>query len=477
MKPLKATASLPAWCWLGLVLILATLAAYWPVFSAGFIWYDDAYVTDNPLLTAPDGWSRIWFSAHSQSQYFPLVFTTLRCEYALWGLHPAGYHAVNVGLHLVNALLVWALLRRLTLPGAWLAAAVFALHPVQVETVAWVTEMKNTESTLFYLLAVLAWLRFCGGGGRWFYLLALALHALALFAKTTACTLPAALLLALWLKHEPVSRRRVVQTLPFLLLGFSLGLLSVWWEKHLGNYQPEYHLLGGPVDWLLIASHALWFYAGKIFWPADLTFSYPRWEINAGDWRQYGWLMAGLLVAALLWLERRRELVPRPATEPGRRPALRWWDRIRLERGPAAALIFFVAALSPMLGFIPLYTFCFSYVADHYQYLAGLGLMALVAGWAAYFFETFSWPGSRPWRVVLAGLLLLGLGLLTWHQCRAYRSLETLWVDTLEKNPRSWLAHTNLGRLQAQQGNYAAAEAHYRTALAIYSGEASIHYN
>lgn len=460
--------------WLGaLAIIFATLAAYWPVFSAGFIWDDDAYVTHNPLLTAPDGLSRIWFSAHSQSQYFPLVFTTLRLEYAFWSLNPVGYHVVNVCLHIVNALLVWALLHRLglgnsgrqregasaamiprarPLPGAWLAAAAWALHPVQVETVAWVTELKNTESTMFYLLAVFAWLHFCAGKGRWFYALALALHALALFAKTTACTLPAALLLALWLKGEPVNWRRVFQVLPFLALGLAMGLVSVWWEKHLGNIQPRYHLLGGPLDRLLIATHALWFYAGKIFWPANLTFSYPRWDINISDWREYVGLAGCLAVAAALWFGRRK-----------------------LGRGPAVALIFFGAALSPMLGFIPLYTFYFSYVADHYQYLACLGLIALAAGLAAKFFE--SRQVDRRLQAALAALLLLTLGSLTWQQCHIYQNLETLWTDTLKKNPRSWMAHTNLGRLLAQEGNFAAAQAQYQAALAINPEEETIHYD
>ena len=392
----------------GWFIVFATLAAYWPVFSAGFIWDDDAYVTDNALLSAPDGWSRIWFSAHSQSQYFPLVFTTLRVESALWGLNPVGYHVVNVSLHIVNALLVWALLRRLALPRAWLAAAIFALHPVQVETVAWVTELKNTESTLFYLLAVVAWLNFCAGKGRWFYALALGLHALALFAKTTACTLPAVLLLVLWVKSEPVNWRRILQILPFLLLGFGMGLLSVWWENHLGNYLPKFHLLGGPLDRLLIATHALWFYAQKIFWPASLTFSYPRWNINADDWRQYLWLIGCLVVAAVLWFARRK-----------------------LGRGPAAALIFFAAVLLPMLGFIPLYTFYFSFVADHYQYFACLGLIVLGLGLAAKFFEASQ--ADRRLQAVLTALLLLILGAHTWQQCHIYKNLETLWTDTLKK--------------------------------------------
>jgi len=453
MKLFRTAAALPKPILFGALFIaLATVAAYWPVFSAGFIWDDNAYVTEDPLLTSADGWSRIWFSAHAQSQYFPLVFSTLRLEYDCWGLNPLGYHAVNVGLHIANAWLIWALLRRLRLPGAWLAAAIWALHPVQVETVAWVTELKNTESTLFYLLAIFAWLNFCAGKGRWFYALALALHWLALFAKTTACTLPAVMLLVLWLKGEPVGRRRILQTLPFLLLGLGMGLLSVWWEKHLGNYAPRLHLLGGPLDRLLIATHALWFYAGKIFWPAKLTFSYPRWDINAGDWRQYGWLAGCLAVAAWLWFARRK-----------------------IGRATATAVIFFVAVLSPMLGFIPLFTFYFSYVADHYQYFASLGMIALGAGLAAKFWERR--PAGRRWGAVLSGLLLLSLGVLTWQQCHIYKDLETLWRDTLNKNPRSWLAHTNLGRICAQQGKMAEAEQHYLAAIRINPDQEDLRYD
>ncbi|HEX9045630.1 MAG TPA: tetratricopeptide repeat protein, partial [Verrucomicrobiae bacterium] len=391
-------------------------------------------------------------SAHSQSQYFPLVYSTLRLEHALWGFNAVGYHLVNVCLHIGNALLVWALLRRLAVTGAWLAAAIFALHPVQVETVAWVTELKNTESTLFYLLALFAWLRFCAGKGGWYYLVALALHMLALFAKTTACTLPAAMLLVLWLTNMPTGWRRLVQVLPFLLLGFGMGLLSVWWEKHLGNYEPKFHLLGGPVDRLLIATHALWFYAGKLLWPSDLTFSYPHWDINASQWPQFGWLVGCLTVAAVLWFGRRK-----------------------FGRNPAIGIVFFVAALSPMLGFIPLYTFYFSYVADHYQYLACLGIIALVASGLTHWFAYWRAPWGA--QATLTGILLCFLGLLTWRQCHIYQNLETLWSDTLQKNPRCWMAHTNLGRLLAQAGNFAEAETHYQAALAVKPDEDNAHYN
>ncbi len=256
---------------LGLLLAGLVVLFYWPALKAGFVWDDDKYVTDNPLLTAPDGWRRIWFSTHAQSQYFPLVYSTFRVERRLWGLNPLGYHLVNVLLHAANSVLVWVVLRRLAVPAAWLAAGVFALHPVQVESVAWVTELKNVESLLFYLLALLAWMRFLDlseagerrspptalsfhGRPGAYYLLAMGAFLLALFAKTTACTLPAAMVLVLWLRPcktgpgpaSQTDRRgpsapwaRALQIAPFVLLGAAMGLVSVWWEGNLGTYNEE----------------------------------------------------------------------------------------------------------------------------------------------------------------------------------------------------------------------------------------------
>ena len=431
---------------------LAVFIAYLPALLGGFIWDDDAYVTNNPLLTAPDGLRRIWFSFYTQSQYFPLVYTTLRFEYGLWGLHPLGFHLVNVLLHSANALLVWLVLRRLALPGAWLAAAIFALHPVQVETVAWITELKNTESTFFYLLALLAWMKFAEIHSWRFYALTFLLYALALFAKTTACTLPAAMLLVLWLKREPVPWQRWLQVAPFLAAGLAMGLFSIWWEKHLGNYLPRYNLSFSPVERLLIATRAVWFYAGKLLWPVNLTFSYPRWNLNAGHPGQYLGAVACIGIAVLLWAYRQK-----------------------LGRGPVAALVFFVAVLSPMLGFIPLFTFYYTFVADHYQYLACVGPMALGAGAVAHFSD--KWRLNATIKYALAFVLLLVLGTLTWRQAGAYQNLETLWRDTLAKNPASWMAHTNLGRLLTAQGKLAEAETHYRAALQLQSQDGDVPYN
>src|SRR5881296_231737 len=209
-------------CFFGLLLAVVTIFAYRPAWNGGLLWDDDVYITNNELLTAPDGLRRIWFSLDSPSQYFPLVYSTFRIEYALWGLNPTGYHWVNLLLHVANAMLVWRLLACLKVPGAWLAGAIFALHPVQVESVAWITERKNVLMGFFFLLTLLAWVAFVDQRTKqpWrFYALALVLYVLALSAKSTACTLPAALLLILWLQKRPITKQRLIKIVPFVILG------------------------------------------------------------------------------------------------------------------------------------------------------------------------------------------------------------------------------------------------------------------
>jgi len=412
-------------------------------------------VTKNPLLTAPDGLERIWFSAHNQSQYFPLVYTTLRFEHTLWGLHPVGYHFVNILFHALNALLVWAVLRKLALPGAWLAAAIWAVHPVNVESVAWITELKNTQSTLFYLLALLAWMKYADRetGRPWrFYGLALVLQALALFSKTTACTLPAALLLVLWLRKEPIGWRRLVQVAPFLALGVAMGLFSIWWEAHLGNYRKELDYTFNALERVLIATRALWFYATKLVWPTKLAFSYPRWEIDVRDPRQYTWLIGCVVIALFLW-----------------------WRRRVLGRAPVAAVVFFVAALSPLLGFIPLYTFRYTFVADHYQYVASIGLIALFA--AAVSSRVDTWQLGTTGRCALLASLLFALGALTWRQAHIYHDEESLWRDTIAKNPASWMAHTDLAGVLLESGRATEALEEAEQTLRIKPDCAEGHYN
>ncbi len=430
-----------AWLF-GLLLAAVTIFMYRPAWNGGFIWDDDDYVTNNELLTAPDGLRRIWFSLDSPSQYFPLVYTTFRIEHALWGLNPSGYHWINLLLHVANALLVWRALVRLKVPGAWLAGAIFALHPVHVESVAWITERKNVLMGFFFLLTLLAWIAFLDERTKrpWrFYGLALILYVLALSAKTTACTLPAALLLILWLQKKPIDKRRLSQVVPFLILGIGMGLLAVWWERyHQGTRGALFAL--GPIERILIASRAVWFYLSKLIWPSNLTFIYPKWNISPAHPLDYAWLLAGVVLCAVIYFARRY-----------------------VGRGVEVAAAFFVATLSPVLGFIMLYTFRYTFVADHYQYLASIGPIALASAGVATLAGTFK--RSRPLILSAAGCVTVTLALLTWRQAAMYADIEALWRTTLKENPECWMAHNNLGIALFQKGDTDDAIAHYRTTL------------
>jgi protein O-mannosyl-transferase len=427
--------------WLGwsVLLVAVTLLAYLPALRGGFIWDDDHYVTQNQTLTHAAGLRQIWLEPTSTPQYYPLVHTTFWLEYHLWGLHPAGYHIVNVLLHTLAALLLWCTLARVELPGAWLAAAIFALHPIEAESVAWVSERKNVLSAVFYFSAALAYLRFsplaageAPGKRRWsWYALAVALFGAALLSKTVTCSLPAALLLARWWKRGRVSWRDVVPLLPFFVIGAGFGVGTVWLEKHHVGAQ------GAPwsLTWMergLVAGRALCFYAAKLVWPAQLTFIYPKWKLSAAQWWQWLFPLAALGIVAVLWTARRR-----------------------IGRGPLAAVLFFAVTLGPALGFFAVYPMRYSFVADHFQYLAGVGLIAL--GAAAL---------SRIPRFALAVLPTV-LGVLTWQQTGIYSDIETLWRDTLAKNPRCWLAHNNLGLELENQGRFKEAFQQYAQALPL----------
>ena len=426
-----------------LVLAAVTIFAYRPAWNGGFLWDDDVYITNNELLTAPDGLRRIWFSLDSPSQYFPLVYTTFRIEHALWGLNPTGYHWVNLLLHIANALLVWAVLARIKIPGAWLVGAIFALHPVQVESVAWITERKNVLMVFFFLLTLLAWIAFVDERTKrpWlFYGLALILYLLALSAKTTACTLPATLFLILWLQRKPISWKRIFQIIPFLVLGLAMGALAIWWERyHQGTSRGIFTFLS-PVERVLVASRAVWFYLNKLVWPSNLTFIYPRWDISPAHPLDYVWLLAGFIACVAIYFLRRY-----------------------FGRSVEVAAAFFVATLSPVLGFIMLYTFRYTFVADHYQYLACIGPIALASAGVVTLADTFKNGRTLILSVVLCVVALLAT--LTWRQAAMYGNIETLWRTTLARNPDCWMAHNNLGIVLFQKGKLDEAIAHYRTTL------------
>src|SRR5262245_14207711 len=341
-----------------IALVIVTFAAYGPSLANGYIWDDDDYVTENLVLRSPTGIFDVW-RPKTTPQYYPLVFVTFWCEYRLWGLHPLGYHVVNVALHAGSALLFWWTLRRLGLPGAWLAAGLFALHPVQVESVAWITERKNVLSLLFYLAALNAWLGVRNDPTKrtnWAaYAATIVLFACALLSKTVACSLPAAILVIEWWRRGRVELRTLLLTLPLFVLGLALAAVTVIIERdHVGAGALDFGL--SRLDRVVLAGHIVWFYLGKLLWPWELIFIYPRWTISAHDAMQ--WACPGGLIVLL---------------------GVLWMLRGRIGRGPLAAALLFGGTLVPALGFIDVYPMRYSWVADHFQYHATLAPLALIA--------------------------------------------------------------------------------------------------
>lgn len=454
-------------------IVVAVIVVYIPATRGGFIWDDPLYVTNNPTLRTLDGLQRIWFEIGATIQYYPLVFTTFWIDYHFWELNPFGYHLVNVLLHAVNALLLWLILRRFQVPGAWLAAAVFALHPVHVESVAWITERKNVLSGLFYLLATLAYLRFCHpdvnrplGSRAWLiYPAALLLFICALLSKTVTCSLPAAILLLLWWRRDRLARRDILPLLPMFLVGLVMGLITIWMEKHhVGATGEEWDL--SVLERCLVAGRIPWFYVGKLVWPVDLTFIYPRWQVDANVWWQYLYPLATIGVVVTFWLSRRR-----------------------IGKAPLVAVLFFLGTLVPALGFIDVYPMRFSFVADHFQYLASIGPITLMSALATWVLtkKTRQHRPAQPGQpmnsflpVVRLSLMAAALGMLgtlTWNQGKAYNDLETLWRNTLAKNPSAWMAHNNLGFELYAQGRVAEALEHFTAAIRLKPGLADAHYN
>lgn len=446
-----ADRTVPNWLRGALLLVLPVIA-YAPALHGGFLWDDGPYLADNETLRSLAGLARIWFEPYAiPHQYYPMVHTSYWLEYRVFGLETFGYHVVNALLHGLGAWLAWRVLARLRVPGAWFAGALFALHPVEVESVAWLTERKNVLSGLLALASLLAYLRWTGlpdgpRSGRIAYVAAFVAFVASLLAKSVTCVLPAVILLLVWWKRGRVRRRDVLPLVPFLAVGLALGLLTAWMERsHVGAVGDTWNL--SPAERVLVAGRALWFYATKLVWPAELTFIYPRWTIDAGAPLQYAWPLGALAAIVVLWR-----------------------IRDRIGRGPLVGVLCFGGVLVPALGFFDVYFFRYAWVQDHFQYHASIVGLALLAAGATRLAGRMHWPGAARALAALAVLALLGS--LTWRQARVYASSETLWRDTLAKNPDAWMAHNNLASLLREEGRFDEAEGHYRRAAELRPGYA-----
>ena len=449
--------------WMCALIFCATLLAYFPAFRGGFIWDDAGHVT-RPELRSLQGLGRIWFEVGATQQYYPFLHTAFWLEHRLWGDSPLGYHVLNVLLHAAAACLLGAALRRLINGGTspstplrafdsekvaagherrryagveWLAALLFALHPVCVESVAWIAEQKNTLSTVLYLCAALAYLHFDEHRRGRGYALATGWFLLALLTKTVTATLPAALLVVFWWRRGRLSwRRDVLPLLPWFALSAAAGWLTAWVERALIGAQGADFALTS-VQRCLLAGRVIWFYLGKLLWPANLIFIYPRWTVNAAEAGQWIFPLGVLALLAALW----------------------WWRR----RGLLAGMLFFMGTLFPALGFINVYPFIYSFVADHFQYLACAGILTPVAAGLMLVMARLPRWGGR----ALAGFLLVVLGTLTWRQNGMYRDVFTLYQTTIERNPACSMAYNNLAEALASAGRAGEAIPHLEQALKL----------
>ena len=445
-----------AWLW-GALLVAATVLAYQQVWHAGFIWDDDDHLTANPCIVGPLGFRGIWMS--SAATYYPLVLTTFWAEHALWGLRPLPYHLVNVAVFAASAVLLWRVLRHLDVRGAWLGAALWALHPVQVESAAWVTELKNTESGFFYLLAIFFFVKWRQGtptvgplSGEWTYAATLLCTVLAILSKTSTVMLPVVLGLCWWWLDGRWRWRNLLRLAPFFLISAAASGWTIWEQKyHSGALGSEW-----TQSWperVIVAGRAVWFYLEKLVWPHPLIFIYPRWTIDASHAAAY--LPAAAVVAGLFIL---------------------WWHRDGRLRPVFFAFAYFLVSLFPVLDFFNVYFFRYSFVGDHFQYLASIGPLALAGAGLTTAFGFLK--SKNPLLAPTCGTaLLLTLGTLTWRQVGMYADLETLWRTTLARNPACWMAHGNLGDVLLRRGRTDEAFAHFQRAVQLNPNYEEGHYN
>jgi Tfp pilus assembly protein PilF len=423
----------------GFVLALVLIAIYLPALHGEFLWDDELLILRNRLNLDPSGWWKIWFEPRYLIDYFPLSAEGEWIQWQFFHTNTFGYHLVNVVLQFVSALLVWKLFARLHLRLAWLGALLFAVHPVTVESVAWMAELKNTLSLPLFLAAMLAWIAWDRDRRRIDYLRALVLFLAAMLAKPSAVMFPFVILLYAWWRHGRVRAGDLAAAAPFFLVSLVLGLITIRYMH------PAYGLktieLGGPLDRLAIAGTTLAFYTGNILWPVGLLPVYPKWTIDPPS----AWLAWLALVTVL---------------------AVCWWGRKRWGRHALLGLGFFLLNLVPFLGFTPTAYMSFAWAMDHVLYLPMLGLIGLAtAGLGALLNRAPA--AARTWMLAGVVAVLAALAVGSRAYAAIFQTQEALWTYTLRGNPGLAAGHNNLALYYFDHRRNDEAMAEYRAAIHV----------
>ncbi len=440
---------------LGLILVVVTFAVYFPSLRGGFVFDDLGLIKNNRLVHASDGLRRFWFTTEAPD-YYPLTWSLWWLEWHTWGANPLGYRIVDLVLHAANALLVWIVLRRLRIPGAWLAGLVFAIHPVNVATAAWVSEQKNTLSMFFFALAILLYLQF-DETSRWrWYGWSLVVFLLALLSKSAVVMLPVVLLGCIWWTRGRVIWKDVLYSVPYFALSLVFGLFTMWYQYHLASGEPVAGT-DGLAFRLAAAGRAPWFYLSKALLPVNLMAVYPKWQMDASSWVAY--LPGAALVVCFLVF---------------------WWKRRTWGRPLLFGLGYFVVMLFPVLGLLKQGPNRLTFMADHWdhwQYYSIIGVIALVVAAGEEIYRRVGEPVRSVGVVASAAILLMTLGAGTWRRSSVYANEEALWIDNVAKNPNSWVAHDNLGLALCQVGRVPEGIGQYEQALWIVPDNAKVHFN
>jgi Flp pilus assembly protein TadD len=434
-------------------IILAGVLPYLPALRGGFVWDDEPLITANPLLRTPSGLAEIWCGSRT-ADYFPVTNTVFWIEHHLFGENATGYHALNILLQAANALLLWRVLRRLQIPGAFLAGLIFAIHPIHAESVAWISELKNMLSMFFFLISALFFFEIEDQrvlNRAVAYSASLVAFLLALLSKTQIVFLPLALLLCAWWRSSPVVSKRqgqgnslrfqreIARTVPFFLIAIVFGLITIWFQNR--GIGEEEIILGPFTRRLTNAGMAIWWYAKQVFAPVRLMAVYPQWRFDPPELAE--WLPLIALTIGLLVLWRRHS------------------------RGLLFAFVYFIVALLPVIGIVRMsYARSGSLVADHLQYFADISLIALFSAGVARLWST----GRREIRIATGTIILVLLGLMgsyTWARARVYRDEQTLWQDNFSKNPNTWQGHNRTGQLLFSQDKFAEAAPHFERAVQL----------